>query len=162
MTQSRRKFLAHTTAGLVSAAAAGKALAELAPDPPVTPVAGTPPAFGTAPAVGPEITVATVAEAQKLARVEITAADQAQLAGSWRENDGVDHGAAHRAAQARARDDALARDALEPDDPRRRARSRARPVRPEQGGAGAPAEERRGHRVRARDVAFATGSSRAR
>ncbi len=83
MTQSRRKFLAHTTAGIVSAAAAGKALAELAPDPPVTPVAGTPPAFGTAPAVGPEITVATVAEAQKLARVEITAADQAQLAGSW-------------------------------------------------------------------------------
>jgi len=83
MTQSRRKFLAHTTAGLVSAAAARKALAELAPDPPVTPVAGTPPAFGTAPAVGPEITVATVAEAQKLARVEITAADQAQLAASW-------------------------------------------------------------------------------
>ena len=83
MTQSRRRFLAHTTAGLVSAAAAGRALAELAPDPPVTPVAGTPPAFGTAPAVGPEITVATVAEAQKLARVEITAADQAQLAGSW-------------------------------------------------------------------------------
>jgi len=83
MTQSRRKFLAHTTAGIVSAAAASKALAELAPDPPVTPVAGTPPAFGTAPAVGPEITVATVVEAQKLARVDMTAADQAQLAGSW-------------------------------------------------------------------------------
>jgi Asp-tRNA(Asn)/Glu-tRNA(Gln) amidotransferase A subunit family amidase len=83
MTQSRRKFLARTTAGLVGAAAAGKAIAELAPDPPVTPVAGTPPAFGTAPPAGPEITVATVAEAQKLVRVEMTAADQAQLAGSW-------------------------------------------------------------------------------
>ena len=87
MTQSRRKFLTRTTAGLVGAAAAGKAMAQrqpLAPDPPVTPVAGTPPAFGTAPAVGPEITVTTVAEAQKLVRVEMTAADQTQLAESWR------------------------------------------------------------------------------
>ena len=87
MRQSRRKFLARTTAGLVGAAAAGKAIAErqpLAPDPPVTPVAGTPPAFGTAPPVGPEITVATVAEAQKLVRVEMTTAEQTQLAESWR------------------------------------------------------------------------------
>src|SRR4029077_18249956 len=65
------------------APAPDRRLAGLPPDPQVTPVAGTPPAFGTAPPVGPEITVATVAEAQKLARVEMTAADQAQLAGSW-------------------------------------------------------------------------------
>jgi Asp-tRNA(Asn)/Glu-tRNA(Gln) amidotransferase A subunit family amidase len=89
MTQSRRKFLTRTTAGLVGAAAAGRAIAErqpLAPDPPVTPVAGTPPAFGTAPPVGPEITVATVAEAQKLVRVEMTTAEQSQLADSWRQS----------------------------------------------------------------------------
>ncbi len=41
------------------------------------------------------------------------------------ENDGIDHGAADGAAQARARDDALPRDDLEPDDPGRRAGSRA-------------------------------------
>ena len=87
MTHSRRKFLTRTTAGLVGAAAAGRAIAErqpFAPDPPVTPVAGTPPAFGTAPPVGPEITVTTVAEAQKLVRVEMTTAEQTQLAESWR------------------------------------------------------------------------------
>ena len=33
--------------------------------------------------MGPEITAATVAEAEKLARVELTAADRAQVAGNW-------------------------------------------------------------------------------
>jgi Asp-tRNA(Asn)/Glu-tRNA(Gln) amidotransferase A subunit family amidase len=81
MPQSRRRFLAHTTAGLVGAATVRSAAA--APDPTVTPVAGTPPAFGTAPPVGPDITTATVAEAQKLVRIEFTPAQQAQMAGSW-------------------------------------------------------------------------------
>ena len=81
MPQSRRRFLTRTTAGLVGAAAARRAAA--VPDPQVTPVAGAPPAFGTAPPVGPEITPATVAEAQKLVRVELTASEQAQVAGSW-------------------------------------------------------------------------------
>ena len=88
MPQSRRRFLARTAAGLVGAAAAKRAAAS--PDPPVTPgpagpagPAGMPPAFGTAPPVGPDITSSTVAEAQKLARVELTAAEQAQVAGSW-------------------------------------------------------------------------------
>lgn len=81
MSQSRRKFLARTAAGVVGAAAARRAAA--APDPTVTPVAGTPPAFGTAPPVGPDIAAATVAEAQKLVRIEFTAAQQAQIAGSW-------------------------------------------------------------------------------
>jgi Asp-tRNA(Asn)/Glu-tRNA(Gln) amidotransferase A subunit family amidase len=86
MTKSRREFLTHTAAGIVGAAAASRATAEAAaavPEPQVTPVAGTPPAFGTAPPVGPEITAATVAEAEKLARVELTAADRAQVAGNW-------------------------------------------------------------------------------
>ncbi len=81
MPQSRRKFLARTAAGVVGAAAARRAAA--VPDPTPTPVAGTPPAFGTAPPVGPDISATTVAEAQKLVRIEFTAAQQAQIAGSW-------------------------------------------------------------------------------
>jgi Asp-tRNA(Asn)/Glu-tRNA(Gln) amidotransferase A subunit family amidase len=88
MVESRREFLSHTAAGILGAAAAGRAVAEAAaarPEPAVTPVAGTPPAFGTAPPVGPEVTVATVAEAEKLMRVELTPAERAQLAGNWRQ-----------------------------------------------------------------------------
>jgi len=81
MSQSRRKFLARTAAGVVGAAAARRALAS--PEPTVTPVEGTPPAFGTAPPVGPDISTATVAEAQKFVRIEFTPAQQAQIAGSW-------------------------------------------------------------------------------
>jgi Asp-tRNA(Asn)/Glu-tRNA(Gln) amidotransferase A subunit family amidase len=84
MTESRREFLTRTAAGIVGATAAGAAVAEAAsPEPTPTPVAGTPPAFGTAPPTGPEITPATVAEAEKLARVEYTAAERSQLATSW-------------------------------------------------------------------------------
>jgi Asp-tRNA(Asn)/Glu-tRNA(Gln) amidotransferase A subunit family amidase len=35
--------------------------------------------------VGPEVTVATIAEAEKLARVELTPAERAQAAGNWRQ-----------------------------------------------------------------------------
>jgi Asp-tRNA(Asn)/Glu-tRNA(Gln) amidotransferase A subunit family amidase len=85
MSKSRREFLTQTAAGLVGAAAAGsagKALAET-PDPAPTPVAGTPPAFGTAPPTGPEVSPATFAEAEKLVRYEMNAADRAQAAGNW-------------------------------------------------------------------------------
>ncbi len=88
MSESRRKFLARTAAGMVGAAAASRAAAKArvaAPDPQVTPVAGTPPAFGTAPPVGPEVSVATIAEAEKLMRVELTPAERAQAAGNWRQ-----------------------------------------------------------------------------
>ena len=86
MPGSRRDFLARTAAGLVGAAATRKALAEqqpTAPAPQPPPVDGTPPAFGTAPAVGPEITVATLTEAEKLVRIEMTPADKQQAASSW-------------------------------------------------------------------------------
>ncbi|HWZ84828.1 MAG TPA: amidase [Thermoanaerobaculia bacterium] len=86
MSGSRRDFLARTAAGLVGAAAARKALANQQPPAPVpqpTPVEGTPPAFGTAPAVGPEITVATLTDAEKLVRIEMTQADKQQAASSW-------------------------------------------------------------------------------
>jgi len=47
--------------------------------------AGQPPAFGTAPPVGPEVSAATFAEAEKLVRVEMSAAHLAQAAQNWQE-----------------------------------------------------------------------------
>ncbi len=43
-----------------------------------------PPAFGTAPAVGPQVSKATFAEAEKLVQVEMSDADLAEAAGNWR------------------------------------------------------------------------------
>ena len=85
MSESRRRFLARTAAGVVGTAAAARAGARAwtAPEPQVTPVAGTPPAFGTAPPVGPAVTPATFAEAEKLAWVELTPSEKAQAAGNW-------------------------------------------------------------------------------
>jgi Asp-tRNA(Asn)/Glu-tRNA(Gln) amidotransferase A subunit family amidase len=88
MSESRREFLARTAVGVVGVAAAGRVAAEAqaaAPPPQVTPVAGTPPAFGTAPPVGPEVSAATFAEAEKLVRVELTPAERAQASGNWRQ-----------------------------------------------------------------------------
>jgi Asp-tRNA(Asn)/Glu-tRNA(Gln) amidotransferase A subunit family amidase len=45
---------------------------------------GAPPAFGTSPAVGPEVSAATFAEAEKLVEVEMTRADLTQTAENWR------------------------------------------------------------------------------
>ncbi|HEY3204558.1 MAG TPA: amidase [Thermoanaerobaculia bacterium] len=89
MTESRREFLARTAAGVVGAAAASALIAEppaSVPNPQPTPVAGTPPAFGTAPPVGPEVSVATFAEAEKLVRIEMTPAERGQAAGNWRQS----------------------------------------------------------------------------
>src|SRR5512142_801497 len=89
MSQSRRRFLARTAAGLVGAAAAGRVAAESqtsAPAPQTTPVAGTPPAFGTAPPVGPEVGAADFANAEKLVRIQMTEAERAQAAGNWRQS----------------------------------------------------------------------------
>jgi Asp-tRNA(Asn)/Glu-tRNA(Gln) amidotransferase A subunit family amidase len=87
MPGSRREFLARTAAGLVGAAAARKALAEQStPSATPTPTAGTPPAFGTAPPVGPEISPATITDAQRLVRLEFTDSEKAQIAGNWRES----------------------------------------------------------------------------
>ncbi len=100
MDRSRRRFLIHSSAGLVSAAVAGPFAAEVeaqqtpvpaqqtpAPAPRTpAPAPGTPPAFGTAPAVGPEVSAATFAEAEKLVRVEMTEKDRAQAASNWRES----------------------------------------------------------------------------
>lgn len=87
MAKSRRHFLATTSLGLLGAAAAldvqaqspnGQNPADLPP--------GAPPAFGTGPLVGPEVSPTTFAEAQKLVQIELTEADRAVAAASWRAN----------------------------------------------------------------------------
>src|SRR5580700_5455718 len=81
MAKTRREFLAETSLGLVAAAVAATQQPK-----PGEPAAGTPPAFGTGPAVGPEVSTATFAEAEKVVQVEMTPADRAMVAESWRGN----------------------------------------------------------------------------
>jgi Asp-tRNA(Asn)/Glu-tRNA(Gln) amidotransferase A subunit family amidase len=77
---SRRHFLASASASLAATAMAGG----VQPQSGAAPAAGTPPAFGTAPPVGPEVSPATFAEAEKLMRVEFSGAEREMAAGNWR------------------------------------------------------------------------------
>src|SRR5271155_3222851 len=81
MGKTRREFLTETSLGIVGAAVAGTQQQK-----PGEPPAGTPPAFGTGPAVGPEVSPGTFAEAEKVVQVEMTPADRAMVAASWRGN----------------------------------------------------------------------------
>src|SRR5690349_21546642 len=87
MSKSRRAFLRSSTAALAAAAFAPELLAQQPTAPPqsATPPPGQPSAFGTAPAVGPEVSAATFAEAEKLVRVQMTEKDRAQAASNWRQ-----------------------------------------------------------------------------
>src|ERR1035437_6972375 len=85
MPKSRREFLTITAASAAALVTGAHAEAQTPPSA-STPAAGTPPAFGTAPAVGPEISPATIAEAEKLVRVTLTPKDRAQAASNWRES----------------------------------------------------------------------------
>src|SRR5690349_20941376 len=80
MSKSRRDFLITSSIALIGAATATHTEAQTPPEP--TP--GAPPAFGTAPAVGPEVSAATFAEAEKLVRVEMTEKDRDEAAQNWR------------------------------------------------------------------------------
>jgi Asp-tRNA(Asn)/Glu-tRNA(Gln) amidotransferase A subunit family amidase len=51
---------------------------------PSTPTPGAPPAFNTAPPVGPEVSTATFAEAEKLMQVSMTDAQRQTMTRSWR------------------------------------------------------------------------------
>jgi len=82
MPKSRREFLASTSIALLGAAI--PAQAQTPPAQSTTPPPGSPSAFGTAPPVGPEVSAATFAEAEKLVQVEMTAVDRAQAASNWR------------------------------------------------------------------------------
>jgi Asp-tRNA(Asn)/Glu-tRNA(Gln) amidotransferase A subunit family amidase len=90
MSKSRRQFLTQTSLGLIGAAVVTNASAqdhenELAQEPTPLPP-GAPPAFGTGPAVGPEVSPTTFAEAEKLVQVQLTSADRALAAETWRVN----------------------------------------------------------------------------
>ena len=89
MSRSRREFLAGSSATLMAAFVASQTEAQ--PPAPGTPseqqqtVPGAPPTFGTAPAVGPVVSPATFEQAENLVQVEMTPAERAQAAGSWRQ-----------------------------------------------------------------------------
>jgi Asp-tRNA(Asn)/Glu-tRNA(Gln) amidotransferase A subunit family amidase len=80
MSKSRRQFLTQTSLGLLAAATSYRSYAQQSSDLPP----GAPPAFGTAPAVGPEVSPSTFAEAEKLVQVELSSAERAVAAASWR------------------------------------------------------------------------------
>jgi Asp-tRNA(Asn)/Glu-tRNA(Gln) amidotransferase A subunit family amidase len=81
MSKSRRQFLTKASLGLAGTAVAcrNKPAAQAVQLPP-----GAPPAFGTTPAVGPEVSSATFAEAEKLVQAPLSADERAVAAGSWR------------------------------------------------------------------------------
>jgi Asp-tRNA(Asn)/Glu-tRNA(Gln) amidotransferase A subunit family amidase len=80
MPTSRREFVALGSLGLL----AGLVPAQTPDGQSQTPTPGAPPAFGTAAPVGPEVSAATLREAQKLVEVEMTAADLEEAAKNWR------------------------------------------------------------------------------
>src|SRR6202165_259454 len=90
MPKSRRHFPPQPSLGLIGAAVASSSSAqdhvnEIAQEPPQPPP-GAPPAFGTGPAVGPDVSPATFAEAEKLVQINLTTADRAVSAETWRVN----------------------------------------------------------------------------
>jgi Asp-tRNA(Asn)/Glu-tRNA(Gln) amidotransferase A subunit family amidase len=80
MSKSRREFLTHSTLALLGAAAGARGKPQKADELPP----GAPPAFDTATPVGPEVSPATFAEAEKLVQVNFTSAERDQAASSWR------------------------------------------------------------------------------
>jgi Asp-tRNA(Asn)/Glu-tRNA(Gln) amidotransferase A subunit family amidase len=90
MSKSRREFLTQGSLGLIGAAVVTsgetQVLAKENAQEPTQLPPGAPPAFGTGPAVGPEVSPATFAQAEKLVQVELSAAERAVAAQSWRVN----------------------------------------------------------------------------
>jgi Asp-tRNA(Asn)/Glu-tRNA(Gln) amidotransferase A subunit family amidase len=97
--KTRREFLTATGISLVGAVVCAQELSSAhgrdipttlaAQNPSQTPAqepAGMPPAFGTAKPVGPEVSAETFVQAEKLVQVELSGADTAQAAKSWRVN----------------------------------------------------------------------------
>jgi len=80
MSKSRRQFLLTAAMGSLAAAVVPKLSSQESAS--ATP--GAPPAFGTAPPVGPEVSVTTFAEAEKLVQVQMSDAERAEAAGNWR------------------------------------------------------------------------------
>lgn len=85
MAKSRRQFLTVTSLGMLGAAATlrGHGQNLVGQDQEALPP-GAPPAFGAGPAVGPEVSVTTFVESEKLVQFEMTAAERSVAAASWR------------------------------------------------------------------------------
>lgn len=82
---SRRQFLIQAPLGLLGTLAACRGEEQLpGSHAATTTTPGAPPAFNTAPPVGPAVSPATFAEAEKLAQVQMTDAQRRMAAGSWR------------------------------------------------------------------------------
>ena len=87
MSKSRREFLTRTSLGLAAAAVAPTLnLADESSHAAQEPTPGAPPAFGAGPAVGPEVSITTFAEAEKLVQFQLTPTERTQAAESWRVN----------------------------------------------------------------------------
>lgn len=81
--KTRREFLAHAPLGLLGAVVATRTMAQTGePTVPTVPP-GSPAAFNTAPPVGPQLTSATFAEAEKLQQVVMTDTQRAMAVRSW-------------------------------------------------------------------------------
>lgn len=79
---SRRQFLIQAPLGLLGTLAACRGEEQAGDSHTATP--GAPPAFNTAPPVGPAVSPATFAEAEKLVQVQMTDAQRRMAAQSWR------------------------------------------------------------------------------
>jgi Asp-tRNA(Asn)/Glu-tRNA(Gln) amidotransferase A subunit family amidase len=79
MSKSRRQFLINAAVAYFGTSLFSSAHAQTT-EPPL----GMPPAFGTATPVGPEVSPAIFAEAEKLMQVQFTPAERAQAAENWR------------------------------------------------------------------------------
>jgi Asp-tRNA(Asn)/Glu-tRNA(Gln) amidotransferase A subunit family amidase len=82
--KQRRQFLINAPLGLLAVAGASSSAFGAEPVPQVSDTPGAPPTFGATPAVGPEVTPATFAEAEKLMQVQLSPAERQMAAGSWR------------------------------------------------------------------------------
>ena len=158
MGSSRRQFLTTTALGLAGAVAAGRA-AGAAPDAGVQAPPGSPPVTGASAGVGPEVSAATFAEAEKLTQAPLTPAERALAASNWRESMA---GLAERRTGPRqvALEPSLApASTWDPALPGLKAGpARDRFVR-SKGSRRAAAGEGRGHRLRPRDGALALDRS---
>ena len=80
MYKSRREFLTLTSLGVLSTAAVSRLRAQnLSTLPP-----GAPPAFGAGPAFGPEVSVNTFAEGEKLVQFPLADSERTMAAATWR------------------------------------------------------------------------------
>ena len=84
MSNSRRQFFNRASAVLMTALTACRKPTPNSPGPSQSTTPGAPTAFGTAPDVGPLVSTATFAEAEKLVQFELSPAERETAAGNWR------------------------------------------------------------------------------